>query len=166
MDNYLPQIYRSFMLSCVVAFIIAFFTKGNVSFGALLAGYCLLILSIALIITIILSSKNEMLKNLLSSLPFFLLFGIIGFLMYLTISNMRSIIANHVSPSYSGFVNITLILLLIIVYIVYQNITSPAFINTGKISNLTTSLIYLFGLLALITSLILFTILTYFKTDG
>jgi hypothetical protein len=107
-----------------------------------------------------------MLKNLLSSLPFFLLFGIIGFLMYLTISNMSSIISNHVSPSYSGFVNITLILLLIIVYIVYQNITSPAFINTGKISNLTTSLIYLFGLLTLITSLILFTILTYFKTDG
>ena len=166
MDNYLPQIYRSFMLACVVAFVIAFFTNGNVSFGALLAGYCLLILSISLIITIILSSKNEMLKNLLASLPFFLLFGIIGFLMYLTISNMNTIISNHVSPSYSGFVNITLILLLIIVYIVYQNITNPTFINTGKISNLTTSLIYLFGLLALITSLILFTILTYFKTDG
>ena len=86
--------------------------------------------------------------------------------MYLSISNMTSIIENKVSPNYHSFTNITIILLLIQVYIVYQNVTNQSFIATGKISSFTTSLIYLFGLLTLITSLILFTILTYFKTDG
>ena len=166
MDDYLPQIYQSLMLSGSIAFIIGFFTNGKASFGSILAGYCLLILCVSLIITIILGSKNEMFNNILSASPFFLLLGLIGFLMYLSISNMSAIIANRVSPSYNGFVNITLILLLIQVYIVYQNVTSPIFIKTGKISSLTTSLIYLFGLLTTITSLILFTILNYFKTDG
>jgi len=166
MEDYLPQIYKSFMLSCIIAFILGMFTNGKVSFGAILAGYCLLILNVSLIITVILGSKNELVKNLLAALPFLILMGVIGFLMYLSISNMNSIIANRVSPSYNSFANITLILLLIQVYIVYQNITNQTFIKTGKISSLTTSLIYLFGLLTVITSLILFTILTYFKTDG
>ena len=166
MEDYLSLVYKSFMLACVIAFIISFFTSGNVSFGSILSGYCLLILSISLIITLLLTGKNDLFKSILSCLPFFLLLGIIGFLMYLSISNMTSIIENKVSPNYHSFTNITIILLLIQVYIVYQNVTNQSFIATGKISSFTTSLIYLFGLLTLITSLILFTILTYFKTDG
>ena len=78
----------------------------------------------------------------------------------------EAIIDGHVSPNYQIFSNIAIILFLIQVYVVYTNISSDKFATTGKMSRLTTSAIYLFGILTLICSLILFTILKYFRTDG
>ena len=57
-------------------------------------------------------------------------------------------------------------LLLIQIYFVYTNIDSDRFITTGKMSQVTSSLIYLLGVLTWACSLILFTVLKYYTTDG
>jgi len=52
------------------------------------------------------------------------------------------------------------------IYIVFTNINTDKFETTGKISKVTSSLIYLLGVLTVMSSLIIFTVLKYFRTDG
>ena len=78
----------------------------------------------------------------------------------------NNIIAEHVSYGYYSFSNIAIILLLIQLYIVYTNISTDSFEKTGKMPKVTSGIIYLFGILTAICSIILFTILKYFTTDG
>ena len=170
------SVYKAFILASVIAFLICFFSSGTVSFGAALAGYSLLIMSIMLILIILFNTilkttaNSSMFQTFLTILmttgPFLLMLGTIGFLMYLTIFYMTPIIEEHVSPNYYGFNNTANILLLLQIYLIYQNISNPIFENTGKISKITSGLLYLFGLLTLSCSLIIFTILKYFRTDG
>ena len=82
------------------------------------------------------------------------------------ITYKNNIIAGHVSSGYNSFSNIVSLLLFIQLYIVYTNISTETFESTGKISPLTSSIIYLLSVLSGICSVILFTILKYFTTDG
>jgi hypothetical protein len=92
--------------------------------------------------------------------------AIIGFILYLIIFYKQPITEGHVSKSYYTFSNINIILLLLQIYLVYLNIDTDKFETTGKISKVTSSLLYLLGVLTGICSIILFTILKYFRTDG
>ena len=49
---------------------------------------------------------------------------------------------------------------------VYTNINTEKFENTGKMSKVTSGIIYLLGVITTICSIILYTILKYFSTDG
>jgi hypothetical protein len=135
-----------------------------------------LILGIMMILIILFKNilkvnQNQSTLKLLYSIlintgPFLLILGVIGFILYLIIFYKDNIIANHVSHSYFTFSNITIILLLLQLYIVYTNISSETFETSGKLSKITSSLIYLLGVLTCMCSLILFTILKYYTTDG
>ena len=57
-------------------------------------------------------------------------------------------------------------LLLLQVYLVYTNINTDTFESSGKIPKVTSSLVYLLGVLTGICSIILSTILKYYSTDG
>ena len=94
------------------------------------------------------------------------MFFVIAFTLYLMIKYKPIIIDNHVSSSYNSFSNINIILIIIQLYIVYTNITTDSFEKTGKISKVTSSMVYLLGILSGISSIILYTILKYFTTDG
>ena len=94
------------------------------------------------------------------------MFFVIAFTLYLMIKYKPIIIDNHVSSNYNSFSNINIILIIIQLYIVYTNITSDSFEKTGKISKVTSSMVYLLGVLSGISSIILYTILKYFTTDG
>ena len=78
----------------------------------------------------------------------------------------KNIIDNHISNSYYSFSNIAALLIFIQLYIIYTNITTNTFEKTGKLSKVTTSIIYLLAVLTSICSVILYTILKYFTTDG
>ena len=92
--------------------------------------------------------------------------AVIAFILYLIIKYKTLITSQHISPYYYSFSNIAILLLLVQLYIVYTNISSPQFESTGKITKVTNSLLYLLGVLEAICSIILFTILKYFNTDG
>ena len=112
-------------------------------------------------------STFQILYTIFSSTgPFILMLGVIAFILYLMITYKNNIITEHVSHSYHSFSNISVILILIQLYIVYINISNDTFEKTGKISPVTSSIIYLFGVLTAICSIILFIILKYFTTDG
>jgi hypothetical protein len=176
MKDWYSSIYKAFIVASVISFLISFFSSGTVSLNASIAGYSTLILGIMMILIILFQgilkvNSNQSLLQVFFSIfistgPFILILAVIGFVLYLIINYKNLIIDQHVSQSYYTFSNITIILLLLQLYIVYTNITSERFESTGKLSKLTSSVIYLLGVLTSICSIILFTILKYYTTDG
>lgn len=169
-------VYKALIIASVVSFLISFFSTGNMSYNSLISGYSTLTLGIMLILTILISKILEVTKNeaasqmfitiLISLGPFLLMLTVIGFILYLIIFYKTPILDNHVSQSYYTFSNITVILLLIQIYIVYKNINTKEFDASGKISKVTSSLIYLIGVLSSLSAMILYIVLKYFRTDG
>ena len=176
MSNWYSTIYKACIIAAVIAFIIGFFTQSQTSLGAYISGYSVLILGIAMILIILLSSVLKVTQNdsslqilasiMLTAGPFILILAIIGFILYLLINYKTIIISGHVAPGYNSFTTIISLLIFMQLYIVYKNITSDKFETTGKISKLSSSIIYLIGVLTAICSIILYTILKYFTTDG
>ena len=92
--------------------------------------------------------------------------AIIGVLLYLIITYSNLIGDGHVSDSYYIFSNISIVLFLLQIYLLYTNMDTPEFKNTHKLSKLTSSLIYLLGVITSVCAIIIFTILKHFTTDG
>jgi len=72
----------------------------------------------------------------------------------------------HVSSGYSTFTNITILMILLQVYLVYNSINTNKFESTHQLSKITSSLLYLYGVISVISSITLFTILNKFSADG
>jgi hypothetical protein len=173
MKDWYSGVYKSFVIASVIAFIISMFSTGKVAYSAELAGYASLIFGVMMILVILFknlfggnSEASSITNVLMSTGPFILMLGVIAFILYLMIVYKEVIIDGHVSPNYQTFSNIAIILFLIQVYVVYTNLSSDKFTTTGKMSKVTASIVYLFGILTLMCSLILYTILKYFRTDG
>jgi hypothetical protein len=176
MKDWYAGVYKALIMASVISFIISFFSTGDVAYGAILAGYSVLILGVMMILLILFDNTLRVTQNdttfqiiyalIMASGPFLLMLGVIGFIMYLIIYYQKIINEGHVSQSYYTFSKIAIVLILVQIYIVYTNISTDRFESTGKISKVTSSLIYLLGVLTTICSLILFTVLRYFTTDG
>ena len=91
---------------------------------------------------------------------------VISMLLYLIVKYKDNIIQNHVSSGYYSFSNISALLIFIQLYIIYTNVFKDKFQNTGKIGKVTSSFIYLLGVISLMTVIILYIILKYYTTDG
>ena len=176
MSSWYSSIYKAFIISAIISFVIGFFSEGNVSLGSYITGYSVLILGIMMILLILFNSIMKITEGqsifqilytiLLTAGPFLLMLGVIAFILYLMITYKSIILQGHVANGYHSFSNINIILILIQLYIVYTNISSDSFEKTGKMSKVTSSMVYLLGVLSTITSIILYTILRYFTTDG
>jgi len=175
MTDWYSSVYKGFIIASVIAFIIGFFSSGAVSLDSFIAGYSVLILGIMMVLTLLInnvlkmsqsSSLGSLLSILMATGPFLLMLGVIAFILYLMIKYKELIIEEKVSKGYYTFSNISVILLLIQLYIVYISINTQKFDETGKMSQIASSIIYLLGILGTISSIILFTILKYFTTDG
>lgn len=174
MNNFYSSIYKAFIYAGLIAFIIGFLTVSKTSLGAYIAGYSVLIFAILMILVILFSniiktgqtSSSLIYYILFTSGPFLLILGIMCFVLYLLINYKNNIIDGKVSPSYSSFSNIIILLLFIQFYMVYTNINSEKFEATGKISKVSVSIIYLLSVITSICSIILYTILKYYSTDG
>jgi hypothetical protein len=176
MSGWYSSIYKAFIISAIISFVIGFFSEGNVSLGSYITGYSVLILGIMMILLILFNSIMKITEGqsilqilytiLLTAGPFLLMLGVIAFILYLMITYKSIILQGHVANGYHSFSNINIILILIQLYIVYTNISSDSFEKTGKMSKVTSSMVYLLGVLSTITSIILYTILRYFTTDG
>ena len=176
MKDWYSTIYRACIISSMIAFIIGFTTQSQTSLGAYISGYSVLILGIMLILVILIYnvlSGNQGASNLqslysiiLTAGPFILILAVIGFVLYLLINYRNLIISGNIAPGYNSFNTIITLLIFIQLYLVYNNISSDRFQTTGKISRVTSSFIYLLGVITAICSIILYTILKYFTTDG
>jgi hypothetical protein len=175
-NNWYSTIYKAFIIASVITFIIGFFSSTNIASGAYIAGYSVLTLGIMMILIILFnnilksSANNSSFSSITSILmisgPFLLILAVISFVLYLSINYKNIINAGHVPPSFNSFSNIIVLLLLFQNYLIYNSIGSDSFETSGKLPKVTTSLLYLIGILTAICSIILYTILKYYSTDG
>lgn len=176
MKNWYSGIYKSLIIASVVSFIIYYFSSGNTSLGALISGYSILTLAIFMILYIILYNLLQVNQNagffqtlfsiITTSGPFLLMLGVIGFILYLVIYYKNRILLGHVSSGYTNFSNIAIMMVLLQVYVVYNSINTDKFETTKRLSKITTSILYLYGVITAICSITLFTILSKFSADG
>jgi type III secretory pathway component EscS len=176
MANWYASVYKGFIVAGLVSFIVGFFTQGITSLNSYIAGYSILILAIAMMLIIIFnnilkvteasSTLQTISSILISSGPFLLMLAVISLVLYLIVKYKSNIIENHVSSGYYSFSNITALLIFIQLYVIYTNIFTDKFQNTGKIEKVTSSIIYLLGVLSSMTVAILYIILKYYTTDG
>jgi len=175
MGSLYTSVYKGFIIASAVSFLLYFFTTGNTAFGSLIAGYSVLSLGIMLILIFLINSiskitnqttKQLLMSSILISFPFLLILGIIGILLYLIIVNKSRIVDGNVADYFYSFNNIIVILILLQVYIIYKNIDTQQFETTNRISKMTASLCNLISVLAGICTLIVYIVLTYYKTDG
>jgi hypothetical protein len=176
MIDFYSTFYKACIYASIVAFIFGFFTSSTTSLGAYLAGYSVLILGIMMILVILFSQVLKATANdsavqilysiLMTSGPFILMLGIISFVLYSLIRYKNNIIEGHIADSYNSFSNIIVILLVLQLFLVMNNINTEKFESSGKISKVTSNMIYLLGVLTGISSIILYTILKYYSTDG
>jgi len=174
MKDFFSIVYKAFIVASVISFIISLFSSGQVSYGSSITGYSILTLGIMMILLIIIQNILKITEDqsifkiiseiFISSGPLLLLLTIIGFMLYLIIYYKSVIISGHVSSSYYSFTNITIILLLLQVYIIYSNIDNQKI--HGRLNKISSGLLYLLGILASTCSIIIYTILKYFTTDG
>jgi hypothetical protein len=176
MSKWYSSIYKACILASLISFIIGFFSKPKISLGAYLAGYSVLILGIMMIIIILFNNILKINGNssniqifytiLMTSGPFILMLGVIAFILYLLITYYNRISEGEVASGYNTFSNIIVMLLLLQLYLVYNNIDNTNFETSGKISKVVSSIIYLLGVLTTICSINLYIILKYYTTDG
>jgi len=176
MADWYSTIYKACIYASIVAFILGFFTSSSTSLGAYLAGYSVLTFGIMMILIILFSKVLKVTANaqplqiiysiIITSGPFILMLGVISFVLYSLIRYKNNIIEGHIAPGYNSFSNIIIILLMIQLFLVINNINTERFETTGKMSKVISSMIYLLGVLTGISSIILYTILKYYSTDG
>jgi hypothetical protein len=176
MNTWYSTIYKACIIASVIAFIIGFLTQSQTSLGAYISGYSVLILGIMMILVILIfnalssnpdaSNLSALYSIMMTTGPFIIIFGVISFVLYLLINYKNNIISGNVAPGYNSFNTIITMLIFIQLYLVYNNINTDKFKTTGKISRVTSGIIYLLGVITAICSIILYTILKYFTTDG
>jgi hypothetical protein len=172
-------LWKATIIAAVITFLIYMFTTGINSLNASIAGYSLLIITILGIMIQLIrkpvanqegTSTLKMVMNILTLTgPFFIILAIIGFMLYLLISNKNEIINNQISQSFNTFSNITLFVILVIIYFIYNQVECDGpqcGSNTGKIENVSNSFLLLLSVITVISTLIVYVILTYYTTDG
>ena len=170
------SIYKAFIFGSAIAFIISYFTTGNNYYNSVISGYIILTMGIVMIITMLITKVLEIQPNgstsqialsvIMKLGPFLLMLFIIGFTLYLLINYKTPISEVKVSTSYNIFSNITLILIILQIYLIYTNMDKQEFKTNGHISSITTGLLYLLGVLSSISTIIIYVILKYFRADG
>jgi hypothetical protein len=176
MSNWYSTVYKAFIIAGIISFILGFFTTSQTSLGAFIAGYSIVILAILMIIivsvnNILINDGNDSISQFLYSTlmvsgPFIFILGVITFVLYLLIKYQSNILDENIAPGYNFYNNIIVILSLIQICLIYRTITTENFETTGKLSKLTSSIIYLFGVFMAINTLTLYRILEYYSTDG
>ena len=176
MTSFYSNIYNGFITASVVLFIIGIFSTGKLSVGSYITGYSTLILGIMMLLLTMFNKlfsgntslpASQMVYTILSMTgPFILMLGTISFVLYLIIKYKSIIVDDHVSPGYYSFNNITILLILFQLYLVFKNTITPDYEKTHQLSKTTSSVMYLIGVLTLISTIIMYTILKYFTTDG
>ena len=149
------------------------YTTGINSLNAAIAGYSLLIITILgiliqLIKTPISNSEGistlKMVMNILTQTgPFFIILAVIGLMLYLLVRYKNPIIKNQVSSSFKSFSNLTLFLILVIIYFIYNQAMGD---NTGKIGKVSNSFLFLLSLITMIFAGTVYIILVFYTTDG
>ena len=163
---YWKAIYSSLFYVSVLLFIVSFFTNSSTSI--MLIETANILLGTGLIFELCLYGGNlgvdmQMAKY---SFPFALMIGNIIYTVMLLITNQAVISEGHVSPGFFTFMNISVILVLIQLYLFLTTKKDNNPTQLNRLPPQSSAFIGLIGILNIICMITVYIILTYFRTDG
>lgn len=173
--KFYSEIYKAFIIAGIISFVISMATSGKVSYGAQVTGFASVAFAVMLILILLFNNitkdNSKSATSLLSTIvmtsgPFILLLAISAFVMYVMIDNRGNIVNDQVAPKYKTFRNITELLIILQMVLVMASLNSDSFKNSGQLSGITSAIMCLFSVFTLASSLILYVVLTFYKTDG
>ena len=166
------SVYKGFITTSIILFLIGIFTNGSTTLNSYQAGYVVFGLAIMLILIRLLNNLESIYKNTTSVLkiiyiltPFMLLLVTICGLLFMNVKYRDLIISEDVSSGYFSFSKTAIVLLLIQLCVINSSMDNDSFAKTG-FSNVSNSTILLISVLTAICANIIRTILKYFSTDG
>jgi hypothetical protein len=110
--------------------------------------------------------NNGIFAHLFNIAPLFLMLAVIVYNIYLFVLYKTYIVKGRVVSNYFWYDSFMLFIMISQIYIICTNLLNNLFQNTGKLTNISSSVFYLTALFSMITVGNLFIILKYFKTDG
>ena len=110
--------------------------------------------------------NNGIFANLFNIAPLFVMLVVIVYNIYLFILYRSYIVKGRVTSNYFWYDSFMLFIMISQIYIICTNLFNNMFQNTGKMTNISSSVFYLTALFSIIIAGNLFIILNYFKTDG
>lgn len=143
-----------------ITILISFFTGpyNNGSVVGSMVGYSVITISLLFLVVVQANQNNSgLLSILLSSGPFIVVIATTLYLLYLLGNYFNEIVEGRVSKSYSTFINLYLLMILVQLFVYLKN---PKDTKTTKM------LLYLLGVFNSIVVITLGVILAYFSTDG
>jgi hypothetical protein len=169
--------FYTFIYTSLILFIMSFFTSSYTYIGSIICADASLSVALIIIMVDILynlfnksidrTSSQSLLFNVISSIgPFLFIFIIIAFSVYYMTSFKDKILSGKVSPSYMTFNNMSTILIILQTLILFSAVTNKSYRQTGKISRITASLLYLVSLINVICLYTIYIVLNYYVTDG
>jgi hypothetical protein len=170
--NWYSNIYNSLI---VVGIIIVISTVGSSSVSSLtgtITGYSFIITGTFLLMGYLMNSMNSsqngspIISQLITVGPFVVLIGILVYMVYLLSYYFNKITNGNVSASYSTFMNIFIVLLMVQMFIFYNGTRDKRFIETGAIGKVTGLVLYFLEIINIIVVITLGIILKFFSTDG
>jgi hypothetical protein len=166
MSEWYSSVYKGFILTGVTLFVVGLFLSGINFINAYLVGYTSLLIGLLCILVVIFIRVQTLNDTVIFAGPIILMAGVICFITYLLWANIDIIVDGHVSQGYYSFNTISTILILTQIYIVYTVISSEAFESKSTIPKVQSAILYLLGVLSVISTTSIYIILKYFRTDG
>ena len=166
-DSYWKAVYITIFYVSVLLYIISFFTETNKSL--ILIESANILLGTGVIFELCLYGGHVGgidMQFAKYAFPFALMIINIVYTVVLLISNQDVISEGHVSPGYFTFINISIILVLIQLYIFLTTLkdNNPTLLN--RLPPQSSGFMGLLGILNGVCMITLYIILTYFRTDG
>lgn len=180
MLNWYTILYLLFAVISVLLFLVGILINILSNFGLIaydssyltmeLIGYTVLGLFTLMVIFLsvykMIVLNNGIFAHLFNIAPLFLMLAVIVYNIYLFVLYRSYIVKGRVVSNYFWYDSFMLFIMISQIYIICTNLFNNMFQNTGKMTNISSSVFYLTALFSLIIAGNLFIILTYFKTDG
>ena len=174
--EYYQMFYMTFIRVGLLLATISIFVPSSSNSNLLISSYAFISFGLLLMIGFFIQKITSQPKNLsfsnfflalLSNVgPFLLLFGIVGFSLYLVIFYKNKLDSGYVTSSYEFFSRLSTFFISVQVYIMNQSVKSGSFSESGVVPQIYSSFVYLTGVINVSVVMILYTILKYFSTDG
>ena len=173
-DNLVAKIYYAFI---VVGVGLTFFTLGAKSKATMtgtIVGYSFIVAGLFMMIAVSMSkmfgptnlSKNGVSEFLYTIGPFLLIIATISFLLHILSQHYDAITSGHVPNGYYNFSNIVVVLIIAQLAVYYNGTLQQGYKETFALSKVISLMIYLLGLINLLSVITIWILLTYFSTDG
>jgi len=168
-DTIVAKTYTSLIITGAIIICLTIGTSSVASVSGTIVGYSFIAVGFLILSGVSMSKmrENASLMSFLYTIgPFLLIIASIFYVIYLLSFYFNKITSGNVSNGYYSFSKIVLVLIVSQLIVFYYGTQEKTFKMSHSLSKIYGMLLYLIGLLAIISIYSLGTILAYFSTDG